>query len=111
MQAGRELDALVAEKVFGEPLHYYGYDGLPRYSADIAAAWFVVEKFRRGCNGMVAACVDLQVSDYPDVRDCFCKIYGPSTPESIASATEMPLAICLAALKAVGYNVEVDSAR
>jgi hypothetical protein len=44
---GRELDALIAEKVFKNlepmdvvPLH------IPHYSTDIAAAWLVVEKLR-----------------------------------------------------------------
>lgn len=55
MDAGRELDALVAEKVMGltnlhwmsGQLHYgaeHEMNLLPDYSTDISAAWEVVEK-------------------------------------------------------------------
>jgi hypothetical protein len=53
MEPGRELDALVAEKVMGwtkvgenawEAPNIKGYPLLPRYSTDIATAWEVVEK-------------------------------------------------------------------
>jgi hypothetical protein len=60
MPAGREMDALIAEKVlnlmvdyeFEEPFvpalrdKYDEWGYLPNYSADIAAAWEVVEKMR-----------------------------------------------------------------
>lgn len=54
MQAGRELDALVAEKVMGHCVKrgaenipriwsvQRGWDRIPDYSTDIAAAWGVV---------------------------------------------------------------------
>jgi hypothetical protein len=53
MPAGREMDALIAEKVMKlkmEGSHHYWMNGagavasIPRYSTDIAAAWDVVEK-------------------------------------------------------------------
>jgi hypothetical protein len=54
LPAGRELDALVAERVLGLRIddawfqHPDGRrvssDGLPHYSTDIAAAWQVVDK-------------------------------------------------------------------
>ena len=59
MEPGREMDALVAEVVFGRPPAYYhcphfdengrmlafcACPNLPRHSTDIAAAWQVVEK-------------------------------------------------------------------
>jgi len=63
MPAGRELDALVAEKVMGwTQVHRVDSTGdlcgvpsrgappsylLPRYSTDIAAAWKVIEKLRQ----------------------------------------------------------------
>lgn len=78
-----------------------------RYSSNIAAAWQVVEKFRRGDiqHNMAAACVDLMITDYPEeAGDCFCRIYGPTCAEVSAQAKEMPLAICLAALKALGLT-------
>ncbi len=74
LTAGRELDALVAERVMGEAVargvrcyydcgsapddmglletertnHYYGkaYDPVPHYSTSIASAWLVVEAMR-----------------------------------------------------------------
>ena len=57
MKAGRELDALIAEKVMGWRLQAEPYtcwnlpDGdqriyTPNFSTDIAAAWRVVEKMR-----------------------------------------------------------------
>lgn len=73
-----------------------------KYSTDIAAAWQVVETFRRGANGKAACCVELFVTDYPQPQDCRCSIYGPDTADAVAWANEMPFAICLAALKAVG---------
>lgn len=127
-QAGREMDARVAEKVMGfrkHLIHGYlhnapsdeafdasdpaalDYDDFypgeePHYSTSIAAAWEVVERFRRGCNGKVAACVDVCVTDIPDPCDTYCKICGPDTAEVIEWADTAPLAICKAALKAVG---------
>lgn len=54
MKAGRELDALVAEKIFGTEIHHYHGDwpfgpagqDIPRYSTDLRSAWLVVEKLR-----------------------------------------------------------------
>jgi hypothetical protein len=79
LEAGRELDALIAEKVMGFAWeifpddryaimrvpgtnwcaadHSYGDDGtrytefLPAYSTDLAAAWLVVEKIRDTTDG------------------------------------------------------------
>jgi hypothetical protein len=120
--AGRELDALVAEKVMGwrcrglHPIHECPVfatgraDTLaPHFSTDIAAAWQVVEKM--GADGW-------NVSLYVHRGEhggCGCSItcpYGPCEKhgnavetwhgvEDVRGAT-VPLAICLAALKAVG---------
>lgn len=106
----RELDALVAEKVMGEQVRGTWIidgvrpDGIPNrqcpvehYSSDIAAAWEVVEKldgewklqgheglgweagFDSSTGGMDAVIVSVE-----------------------AMADTAPLAICVAALKAVG---------
>lgn len=125
MPAGRELDALVAEKVMGfvrvaddtsdyhgvrhgtevllppgETLHSlrewlprsgpiaFGYFVTQRYSTDIAAAWQVVERMRN-----------------PDFRlnkdgDWGCSFGGEL--RFVGLAPTAPLAICRAALKAVG---------
>ncbi len=108
MQAGREMDVLIAEKVMGwkrfdhviqsgwfppglEPMaNIYGHE-IPRYSTDIAAAWEVVEKTRLldtytlGEHDGKWAVLSLTYSDL----------------EPFALADTAPLAICLAALKAV----------
>lgn len=102
LKPGRELDALIAEKVMGwKPPEFIDgvslerrwkndrgeFDSLPRYSTDIAAAWEVVEKIGLiiGKNG--------PVWDAQDLWDL---------PVYFASADTAPHAICLAALKAVG---------
>jgi hypothetical protein len=104
MEAGREMDALVAElvmgwekRVFGDGVDYWHLPGgaiceldAPHYSTDIAAAWQVVEK--------------LPFSVYVEVRwdgknaEAWFDS-GSQTWE--ASAPTAPLAICRAALLAV----------
>ena len=133
MKAGRELDALVAEKVMGFP---YGQqhgeirenssgspfcsickvagswrDGdlfsepcIQHYSTDIADAWQVVEKLReQGFNFGI---------QHPCRRHggqafVYFHRYGGSTigHQSTALADTGPRAICLAALKAVCVEV------
>lgn len=97
----RKLDALVAERVLGiEVLHEYGQDyyiktedggaSVSSYSTDIVSAWFLVEKIRltlkpRGGRGWWAS----------------TGTFG------WVEADTAPLAICLAALKSVGIEVEL----
>ena len=116
--AGRELDALVAEKVMGWTVHWasppelcppgasYWRDGrqvvfaLPYYSIDIAAAWKVVE-------GLPSAFWP-EVGRMDDGR-WYCEIVGRGdTPADVSPgpiarvvAHTAPHAICLAALHAV----------
>ena len=109
MEAGPELDALVAERVMGwtrndkgfwfKPgkRHNWNHDGLdpPPYSTDIAAAWEVVEKIKSlpaGIDILVRAncvAIDLHMFDMADglVKDI-----------EAGDATTAPLAICRAAL-------------
>lgn len=94
LKPGRELDALVAEKVFGVDVGDIYYDStmqeitnfsIPHYSTDISAAWEVVEKFGRFdliLNGSGAWCAEFYGS--------WDRSFGDSAPH----------AICLAALKA-----------
>ena len=116
MNAGRELDALIAEKVMGwiqlagnGPLVHpktdclYGYDKgdslhefVFHYSTQIADAWQVVEKF-------------MPDSVHIDVYHGGCTVKiktgyfeSGSVKFLSGSAPTAPLAICLAALKAVG---------
>lgn len=117
LKSGRDLDALVAEKVMGwrllgngtaykdetiVPIDYV----LKNYSTDIAAAWGVVEYLDR------ATVITRLNSEWCSVElgprrlepgDPVEK-YGNMGPT--AKANTAPLAICLAALKAVGVEVE-----
>jgi hypothetical protein len=129
MKAGRELDALIHEKIFGKCAHvlhafkkdnknswmsdytYYRckkckdgtYSGLlysegkilcPQYSTNIADAWLVVEKMQE--KGWLVS-----IRNFPKWTCEIC-FYDPI----IVYAETAPLAICLAALKACGVEVE-----
>ena len=125
MKAGRELDALIAEKVMGLTRHDESYvaegvgkvlrfvwrDGcgtcvysgdmfLPHYSTNIADAWAVVEKLVNtpGPNGDHHS---VQV-DYSG--DAVVVIDENEDWQVSAIAETAPLAICLAALKAVSQE-------
>lgn len=114
MEAGRELDALVAEHVMGYecvcsdepvdcPVHYAeDLDTLLPYSTDIAAAWPVVERMRE-LRWVFSLCT-LNAGDFY----CIFKVHEfSSRPSAIhdARADTAPHAICLAALRAVGVEV------
>lgn len=116
MKPGRELDALVAEKVMGiklpTALIYRPCDVpdpkvlddiiLPHFSTDIAAAWEVVEKMKS---------FQLNLSNGNGYWACFFKDNTKngewSCPTTITyeSAETAPLAICLAALKVMAGGV------
>lgn len=117
VQAGRDLDALVAEKVMGwrwsgrylvppADVETSFWDGscnrdgvprfLPRYSTDISAAWGVVEKLR----DEVAFLDILPAADHYIV-----KIQSAHGTDYVTAETA-PLAICLAALKVKGVDVD-----
>lgn len=110
LTAGRELDALIAEKVMGWKLDYEfadyvgaptvpslrdQYDEwgmLPELSTDISAAWQVVEKMSKAWDFAVNRIDGLNsVSFKPDTGGKWITEYGLTASE----------AICLAALKAV----------
>lgn len=115
MKSGRELDALVAEKVMGwtgikpylksvgqhEFLTYVGWfqeDGLPKveiphYSTDIAEAWKVVEKFKGDRDIRIDSDFDGGYWVYP----------SPVFNKPIHAKTA-PHAICLAALNIVNQK-------
>lgn len=140
MKAGRELDALVAEKVMGWEV--WGFDGDPgpcressegyiwswRPSTDIKAAWEVVERLgltvtpvevwfaseydRAGGNPQpgyrwvawkAMECAQV-IENNPD-PDNWTGMLDESFPPPDQVACTAPLAICLAALKAVGVEV------
>ena len=109
--AGRELDALVAEKVMGHTVtwlataispaqpHYVdraiacGYLLVEYYSTDIGAAWQVVERMRELNYGIAISdgpAWSFAVAPNDDAGDVTCEL-----------ADTLPLAICRAALRAV----------
>jgi hypothetical protein len=116
MQVGRELDALVAERVMGKvfrryPLGSVGaesmggwepffedgtitFGGPPRYSADMADAWAVVEAMRgRGWR------IDLAQASDDSWGAEFYRLDSERT--ATAQMDTAALAICRAALAAV----------
>jgi hypothetical protein len=110
MTSGRELDALVAEKVMGWALtskdtrDLQGWPppgnttpiDVPEYSTDIAAAWEVVEKLDKYYFQVNREIKNMDSMEYTVV------IPGIFNKERITvSANTAPHAICLAALKAV----------
>lgn len=114
-RAGRALDAIVAERVMGvkeAPFGVcptcgygggYGFKEFPEYSTDIAAAWEVVEKLSRrnfsmhndtGCSG----CEPTEGVGW------MALFHIEGGPMAYTVADTAPLAICLAALKAVDVS-------
>jgi hypothetical protein len=109
MKAGRELDALVAKKVFGAYLEEHDsrepwncdvcgkpfYSDLPPYSTDIAAAWLVAEKADLFGRKML-------VLSFDGERWIISDEVTPAGPHGVCARAEtVPLVLCLAALKAV----------
>ncbi len=126
MKPGRELDALVAEKIFdaavswdtyaggnhpksprlsGSECPSCGYDGhwdpdaVPDYSTDIRAAFEVVEKLRS-----MGHSVNIESDDGYEVSFAGCDEAGFDTID-YGFADTAPHAICLAALKAIARRL------
>lgn len=114
LKAGRELDALIAEKVMGWH-KLFGGNGIyyqnplsakaivpPRFSADISAAWQVVERLEElGYWTQLRTPVSLEHVGNGGYW-CGFTLHGCNgRPDHWTSATSQPLAICLAALRAV----------
>lgn len=111
MEAGRELDALIAEKVMGWKLlavsgseHGFIREGvalrkpIPRFSTDIAAAWQVVEcmRERHDC-GLIFKVFPVGFRfDYSAV------FQARDNKQWSSNASTAPLAICLSALGEAG---------
>lgn len=135
MSPGRELDALIAEKVMGLnvieewvfetrsaacPDGNYGclvmhYEQVPikpkSYSTAISAAWEVVEKLSSGdLSGYGNRPIELCLKNYTK-HPVWCEFWltddnaGDDESVWIAQGETAPHAICLAALKAVGEEI------
>lgn len=131
MEAGRELDALVAEKVMGwhsritPEIPTYpligpdravppgetltkdrGYKEIPHYSTDIAAAWDLLKHL--DTQGVWV--YNLSNACENSWSCTLCQRVGPGysglTYHQVWLVQTAPHAICLAALKAVGVEVE-----
>ncbi len=106
----RKIDSLIAEKVMGWKLEegdtfdYWVFekdgrkgsiiDRIWKPTKDIADAWEVVEKIRP--LGLFKLTESIEGSWWAEIQEY--RVYNESAP----------LAICLAALKAVGVEVDVD---
>jgi Phage ABA sandwich domain len=96
----REIDRLVAEKVMGWEAGKYAY-GSWFPTTNIADAWKVVEKLSK--DGFEFQVWREKNGKYNvEFAKDFFYVFG------FAESETAPLAICLAALKAVGVEVEVN---
>lgn len=113
----RKIDALIYVHVFGNDFvtveDAVETVGVPRYSADIAAAWEVWEKLREDGpgNGDYFCCMDLRwpVAEGYEValrRGNHDEDHAGKAFVLVSQVRTAPLAICLAALKARGITVE-----
>lgn len=93
MNAGRELDALVAEKVMGDVPGLVLWPA--PYSTHIGCAWRVVEQLRK--SGDV-----ISLNWYPGAGQWECVVHR--LPHAHGEDATAPHAICLAALQAVGVK-------
>lgn len=119
LKAGRELDRMIVEKIFGlDPwtarrglhpdgdIEYHwgyplGHDVAPNYSTDIAAAWQVIEHLRSQgyqfhINSLAESNNISVLISNPDKHSL-----GDMADFTVWEHESLPLAICLAALKAV----------
>jgi hypothetical protein len=133
MQESRELDAEIAEKLFGwtdiawmdnvhgvrgvAPRAFLGTAQIvPRYSSDIAAAFLVVEKMRERRVLINLGQLFNEVSDMWGSGTCWlanAHVYGSDSQVDHfqAVADTAPLAICLAALQALGTSSETSEGK
>ncbi|NTZ20912.1 hypothetical protein EXW96_26355 [Paenibacillus sp. JMULE4] len=107
MEPGREMDALVAEKVMGYTTHgqFRDKDGvrvmIDRYSTDISAAWEVVDKMSK-THFSEMAMTELEDGAWGWMARFILVLNEPYTVNGYrATAKTAPEAICKAALLAV----------
>lgn len=125
LQPGKELDAIIANKVMGLDLSKYrqsnyfssidirkGYDGCyGYYSTEISAAWEVVERLENNFRFMLTRNYKTPANSSHYCWARFQDKYqrGLGTTHSHSGISESAShAICLAALNAIGYKHEKD---
>jgi len=100
LRPGRELDALVAERVTKLSWHPDYPGDLPYYSTDISAAWEVIEQVYKDGHGWM-----LVGPNFDDTKWHAYESTGCADPDYgdwyELDGDTAPHAICLAALKAV----------
>jgi hypothetical protein len=121
MVASRELDAIVAEKVMGwsstrfmNNVHrvsarhpvWQEFIVVPRYSTDLAAAWQVVDVLLKR-NPMQDIHLEHMIGTGWGVSCCYSEEHGGW--DGWVYGETAPLAICLAALKSVGFEIPLDT--
>ena len=94
MKTGRDLDRLVHKLVFGKSTDA----PIPSYSTMTNAAFHIVEHLRDKGEGMA-----MVFGVHPNRNTDVC-MWNDEGDEVHTCADTTPLAICLAALKAVGYK-------
>ena len=94
MKAGRELDKLVHKLVLGKSID----SPIPSYSTIHNAAFHIVEFMRDKGEGMA-----MVFGVHPNRNTDVC-MWNDDGDEVHTCADTTPIAICLAALKAVGYK-------
>lgn len=107
----RQLDALIAERVLGVEViyelgNYYfktenGGAWLYQYSTNIAAAWQVIKMFESNWEITV---------HYNPVLESWTCILQQSPQTCHAASNQLPLAICLAALRSLDIEVNAVAA-
>lgn len=122
MNAGPELDALIATKVMGwtrgisdvcnvlgwrtpDSIWVHDADGVPHYSTDIAAAWEVVEQLKAHKDYVSFGLTDdsnSSTATFANFEGVWFAGFGLGVGGECVGAATAPLAICLAALKAIG---------
>jgi hypothetical protein len=110
LEAGRELDLLVAEAVLEQ--YYVGNDEPPAYSKDIGKAWTVLQKFND--QKLVVVVGSKRIIETQELL--WYAVIGMAKPVDEfdmnanilgeAEASTAPLAICRAALKAIRSRTE-----
>lgn len=103
----------IAPRTFGpDGTEDGGHDmfGTPAFSTDIAAAWQVVEKMRKGGVWIV----NISTKRLPYHDDVYVRFTGPMGSAEIKSHVGMnkspETAICLAALLALGIHIPTQGA-